>query len=90
MPETFESLLARLSRAGVEYLVASGASRPDLRCSFPNPMKTLLPAGPLLICALFLAACAHERPRPASGRKLQLETIRRPNRPPIYTYREVQ
>jgi hypothetical protein len=52
-------------------------------------MKILLPAGLLLLCALFFTACANEPPHTASGRKLKLETIHRPNRPPVYMYRAV-
>jgi hypothetical protein len=53
-------------------------------------MKTLLPAGLWLIGTLFLTACANEPVRNASGHELKLETIRRPNRPPVYGFREVQ
>ena len=42
----------------------------------------------LAICTLTLAACA-SKPSVAPGHKLVLETIRRPNRPPVYLYREV-
>ena len=54
-------------------------------------MKTLLPAGLLLVSALLLSACANrEPPRTASGRKLKLETIRRPHMATVYQYRAVQ
>jgi hypothetical protein len=52
-------------------------------------MKTLVPASLLLLCAIFLSACATEPPRTASGRKLKLETIRRPHMAPVYMYRAV-
>ncbi len=54
-------------------------------------MKTFLPAGLLLVSALLLSACAHsEPPRTASGRKLKLETIRRPHMATIYQYRAAE
>ena len=53
-------------------------------------MKTLLSASLLLVGALLFAACANEPPRSASGRRLKLETIRRPHMATIYQYRETE
>ena len=50
-------------------------------------MKTLRFASLLIVSALLLSACAHEPPRTASGRKLKLETIRRPHMATVYQYR---
>jgi hypothetical protein len=50
-------------------------------------MKNHVPACLLLLGVLVFTACAHERPRP--DRHLTLQTIYRPDRPPIYLYRDV-